>query len=234
MKGIRKLVFIISLAVFLFCGWKIGAYFYEGHVAEQQFVEIKKEIVEEKLTLEDLKEQNDDLWGWVTIKDTNIDYPVMYTPEDPEFYLRKNFDKEYAAEGVPFVDGIVDMDDSQVMFIYGHMMKNGYMFNNLTKYDDEGFFEEHKTIELEVLGEGKKTYQVFAFGKTETTTKGFDLYDYRNVYGEDQFNEFVSGVKGLTIYDTWVEPQYGEKIIVLSTCSYHHEDGRYFVAAVEK
>lgn len=222
------------LAVFLFCGWQIGKYFYEGYLNEQEYTEIKEEIIENELTLDDLKKQNDDLWGWIKIEDTNIDYPVMYTPEDPEFYLRKNFQKEYTEEGVPFADGIVDMDNSQVLFIYGHMMKNGYMFNNLIKYDEEGFYENHKIIDIELVGGEKKQYEIFAFGETESTAKGFNIYNYRNVYGEDEFYEFIRGTKGLTMFDSGISPKYGEKILVLSTCSYHHEDGRYFVAAVEK
>ena len=83
------------------------------------------------MTLEQLHTENQDLYGWISIEDTNIDYPVMFTPQDPEFYLRKNFQKEDAQEGVPFVDGRTDMENSMSMFIYGHQMKNGYMFNNI-------------------------------------------------------------------------------------------------------
>ena len=50
----------------------------------------KKEV----MTLEQLHTENQDFYGWISIEDTNIDYPVMFTPQDPEFYLRKNFQKE--------------------------------------------------------------------------------------------------------------------------------------------
>ena len=229
MKFFKKIVFCIALCVFVFSGVTLFNYFNDSKVAHKEYVEVK-----ETATLEELKKENKDLYGWISIADTNIDYPVMFTPEDPEFYLRKNFQKEYAEEGVPFVDGHTDMENSYGMFIYGHQMKNGYMFNNITKYDKEGFFQKHKEVVLETVDEGKKVYEVFAFGKTETNADGFNVYNYLNIYTADQYGEFIDGVKSISTYDTGITPEYGEKIIVLSTCSYHDEKGRYVLAAVEK
>ena len=53
-----------------------------------------------------LKEQNPDFAGWLNVPNTNIDYPVMYTPEDPEFYLRRGFDKTYFDSGTPFIGSL--------------------------------------------------------------------------------------------------------------------------------
>ncbi|MEE1037881.1 MAG: class B sortase [Eubacterium sp.] len=229
MKILKKIVFCIAVCVFVFSGVTLFQYFNESKASQKEYIE-KKEV----MTLEQLHTENQDLYGWISIEDTNIDYPVMFTPQDPEFYLRKNFQKEDAQEGVPFVDGRTDMENSMSTFIYGHQMKNGYMFNNITKYDQEGFYENHKEVVLETIEEGKKVYEVFAFGKTNTDAEDFNVYNYLNIYTADQYDEFIRGAKDLTFCETDLIPQFGEKIIVLSTCSYHHENGRYVLMAVEK
>ena len=47
-----------------------------------------------------LHEENSDLFGWLTIAGTKIDYPVMYTPEEPEKYLHLNFEEGYSLRSV--------------------------------------------------------------------------------------------------------------------------------------
>ena len=77
--------------------------------------------------------KNADCIGWVYIKDTAVDYPVMHTPSEPQRYLRLNFDKEYSTAGVPFLKGKCTMECDNLV-IYGHNMKNGTMFSDVTQY----------------------------------------------------------------------------------------------------
>ena len=92
---------------------------------------------EEKTVLPELAElylQNSDLAGWICIEDTNINYPVMHTPENPDFYLKHGFDKEYSDYGCPYVQDNCDVQKpSDNVVIYGHHMKNGSMFADLEK-----------------------------------------------------------------------------------------------------
>ena len=93
-------------------------------------------------------EQNADCIGWIFIDGTNINYPVMYTPDNPQKYLRLNFEKKYSQSGVPFLDGRCSLQDGNLI-IYGHNMKNGTMFSDLKKYLDTDFREAHKMIEFQ-------------------------------------------------------------------------------------
>ena len=93
-------------------------------------------------------EQNADCIGWIFIDGTNINYPVMHTPDNPQKYLRLSFEKKYSQSGVPFLDGRCSLQDGNLI-IYGHNMKNGTMFSNLKKYLDTDFREAHKTIEFQ-------------------------------------------------------------------------------------
>ena len=79
---------------------------------------------------------NNDMYGWISIDGTNINYPVMYTPDRKDYYLKKNFEKEYSAYGVPYIAEHCDpYEPSDNIIIYGHHMKNGSMFSDLMKYE---------------------------------------------------------------------------------------------------
>lgn len=69
-------------------------------------------------------EQNPDLFGWICIENTVLDYPVMHTPDDPEKYLRLSFEGEISTAGTPFMDAKCEIDSDNYI-IYGHNMKNG-------------------------------------------------------------------------------------------------------------
>lgn len=103
-------------------------------------------------------EQNADCIGWIYIDGTNINYPVMHTPDNPQKYLRLSFEKKYSQSGVPFLDGRCSLQDGNLI-IYGHNMKNGTMFSDLKKYLDTGFREAHKMIEFQTA-EGVFLFEV--------------------------------------------------------------------------
>lgn len=91
--------------------------------------------------------QNNDFVGWLSIDGTNINYPVMQTVDNPDYYLKRGFDKAYSDYGVPYVQENCVLGISDNMVIYGHNMKNGSMFADLCKYQDADFHQEHKTIQ---------------------------------------------------------------------------------------
>lgn len=108
----------------------------------------KKSETESTRNIAPVLEQNADCIGWIFIDGTNINYPVMHTPDNPQKYLRLSFEKKYSQSGVPFLDGRCSLQDGNLI-IYGHNMKNGTMFSNLKKYLDTDFREAHKTIEFQ-------------------------------------------------------------------------------------
>lgn len=110
---------------------------------------------EEKTILPEYAElflQNMDMVGWIKVEDTNINYPVMHTPDNPDFYLKHGFDKGYTDYGCPYVQENCDVQEaSDNIIIYGHHMKNGSMFADLEKFKSEDFYKEHKTISFNML-----------------------------------------------------------------------------------
>ena len=97
--------------------------------------------------LSELFAMNEDFIGWLCIPDTDINYPVMHTPDDPERCLRRNFHGEYSESGVPFLDFRCALD-SENLIIYNHNMMNGTMFAGLQGYVQEDFCKAHPVYRI--------------------------------------------------------------------------------------
>ncbi|MDO4460423.1 MAG: class B sortase [Clostridia bacterium] len=167
--------------------------------------------------------------GWITVPNTNIDYPVVHTPDEPEHYLRIDFNDEPATCGTPFVgDGCSTESDSFV--IYGHNMNNDTMFGTLDYYKEEDFWKKNKEFTFSSLYEDN-TYTVFAAFETEISSSAFPYYSFVGDLDKESFDELVENVKEASMYDTKLEPEYGQQLLMLSTCSYHSNSGRFVVIA---
>lgn len=116
--------------------------------------------------------ENSDCIGWLSIDGTNISYPVMHTPSDPQKYLRRNFYGKYSQSGVPFLDGRCDLQSTNLI-IYGHNMRNGTMFSDLKKYVNRDFLNAHRTVKFETA-DGVQTFTVAEVLKTNTSDAWYD------------------------------------------------------------
>ena len=116
--------------------------------------------------------ENADCIGWLSIDGTNISYPVMHTPSDPQKYLRRNFYGKYSQSGVPFLDGRCDLQSSNLI-IYGHNMRNGTMFSDLKKYLNTDFLNSHRTVRLETA-DGVFLFTVTEVRRTNTADPWYD------------------------------------------------------------
>ena len=179
-----------------------------------------------------LYEKNSDFVGWLHISNTNIDYPVMCTPDEPEYYLRRAFNQSYSQSGTPFI-GKDSTIDSDMFIIYGHNMKNGTMFGTLDRYMEKTFWQENSDISFTTVAEERK-YEVFAALETRILYReesGYCYYEQAGDLTKTAFEELVQWLADNALYDTGITPEYGEQIVILSTCSYHEENGRFIIAA---
>lgn len=192
---------------------------------------------EEKTLLPELAElfgQNGDLVGWISIADTNINYPVMQSVNEPNFYLKHGFDKAYTDYGCPYVQENCDMElPSDNIIIYGHHMNDGSMFAGLMKFKDKSFWEKHKTVSFDTLTD-RQTYEVIAVFKTVVYTDSpdsFKYYQFVNADTAEDFTAYVEKCKKLSLYETGITAEYGDKLLTLSTCEYSRTNGRLVVVA---
>lgn len=107
---------------------------------------------ENKRNISALQELNSHCIGWICIPDTNVNYPVMHTPDVAQYYLRLNFQQRYSISGTPFLDYRCTLE-SENLIIYGHNMNDGSMFADLLNYLDEGYRSSHSVIEFETAEE---------------------------------------------------------------------------------
>lgn len=176
-------------------------------------------------------EHNSDFVGWIFIEGTNIDYPVMQTIDNPNYYLKRSFEKQYSDYGVPYVQENCDLEFSDNCVLYGHHMNNGTMFSDLCKYADEDFYREHKTICFDTLS-GFGEYEVIAAFKTAAySEQGFKYYHFTLADSAEDFDAYIAKCKELSLYDTGVTAEYGDRLITLSTCEYSRPNGRMVVIA---
>lgn len=156
----------------------------------------------------------------------------MFTPNDPEYYLRRAFDKTNSESGTPFVDGAC-YEDGGIYLVYGHNMKNGTMFAELTKYADEKFRNEHPIIHFDTLYE-RGQYEVIAafYSKVyRIGEQGFCYYQYTDLAAPVTFHEYMDQVTAAALYDTGTTAEYGDQLLMLSTCDYGADNGRFVVVA---
>lgn len=187
MKKYTKIICMAAAVCLLgaaaFCGFRIYSHY--AHESEQEEVFEKiAEVVEQAQTGEsetvdvllteeetvlaeygELYLQNTDMVGWLSIAGTNINYPVMQTPNNPNYYLKHNFEKEYSDLGTPYVQENCDLLTSDNLVIYGHHIKGQKMFGALENYKSKDFYEEHKTIRFDTLTK-RGEYEIVAVFKT--------------------------------------------------------------------
>ncbi len=178
-------------------------------------------------------EMNNDMVGWITIPDTKVNYPVMQTPDNPDYYLKRNFYRQSSDWGAIYAREVCDINrPSDNITLYGHHMKDGSMFAQISKFQFQNFWQEHQTFTFDTLYE-RHTYQIWAVFKTSANEgAGFPYHRFSDAQTKEEFDEFVSTVKRLDYYDTGITPQYGDKLLTLSTCEYTLSNGRFVVCAV--
>lgn len=183
---------------------------------------------------EALYERNSDMVGWIKIEGTQVNCPVMQSSEEIEFYLRRNFEKEYSYSGLPYMDDRCDVSEpNNNLLIYGHNMKDGTMFGELPKYESKSFWEQRRTIQFDLINE-VRTYEIIGMFRSkqyEEGEEGFRYYEYIDLSELNRFNEYIEQVKRASFVDTGVTANWGDQILTLSTCSYHVDSGTFVLVA---
>ena len=178
--------------------------------------------------------ENSDMVGWIQIEGTRIDYPVMQTPTDPNYYLKHDFEKHYTDYGCPFMQADCDaLAPSDNLIIYGHNMKDGSMFADLDKYRSKDFWQAHKTVRFDTAA-GSSAYEIFAVIRTTVQADAADalpFYWFVDAAAPEEFADYVSACKARALYDTGISAQYGDKLLTLSTCDNLTDNGRLLVIA---
>ena len=190
------------------------------------------EVPDKELHFTELRETNSDIYAWICIPDTKIDYPILQSEEELDYYLQTNLDGSKGYPGCIYTQMMNSKDWSdRNTVIYGHNMGNGTMFQNLHYYEDSEFFESHPYVyiytEQELL-----VYRVFAAYENDDR----HVLLYNDFSTPESFEEYIDKVyekDGLSDHlDEDARPGAEDRIITLSTCINKKPNRRWLVQAV--
>ena len=172
-----------------------------------------------------LQAENSDCVGWLTIPNTSVDYPVMFTPSEPEHYLRRDFYGAQASGGTPFLDGRnTAQAEGQNLIVYGHNMLDGSMFKPIVQYLEPNFRQTHQDIYLE-LGNTQYRYQMLAVLETTVDCPVYRYTDLSDSAAESDFRSALFDTANLDVI------HHTEGYLTLSTCGDWGGDTRVLVVA---
>ena len=228
--GLTSIAFLLMYAA----QSKQQAHLY-GNLAAVREQDTQQEIASQSSvqpTSRNLYLENPDMVGWIRINGTDIDYPVVQRADDPTYYLKHNFEKNYTDYGCPFMQADCDaLAPSDNLIIYGHNMKDGSMFADLAKYRSKDFRQAHKIVRFDTAL-GSSAYEIFAVIHTTVqadSADAFPFYRFVNAAAPEDFAAYVSACKARALYDTGISAQYGDKLLTLSTCDNITDNGRWLV-----
>lgn len=178
-----------------------------------------------------LSDEYPDMAAWIKIDGTKVDYPVMQTPDKPNYYLRRDIDGAYSSYGVPYLQENCELNESDNLIIHGHAFKNGDMFGALKNYTEKSFCDAHGMITLSTQTETHE-YRIFAVLKVNVEDENCFAYWSFTDGDATAYADFVKQAKLLSFYDTGITPEYGQQLLTLSTCEYTYANGRLAVLAV--
>lgn len=182
-----------------------------------------------------LQEQNPEIYAWIRVPGTTIDYPIVQSMEGDEYYLRRNIDREDALEGSLFTQVTFNSQtfaDPHTV-IYGHNMTDygDTMFTDVRKYDSREYFDEHRDVYI-YTPEKELHYKVFA---AYIWNDEHLLYTYQCRVPEvfQNYLDMVMANKDLkAVIDTDMQLTSEDKILTLSTCESNESYDRFLVQAV--
>ena len=225
---------VLAVLYFSSCaGERIGEVYDEPKIAEAEHETeepaLKERVLLSKITALRELYNNEDIVGFVEIKGTSISDPVVQS-SDNAYYLNHNLHGEFDRQGAVFLDFENDLDELQDdnTIIYGHNLKNGAMFHDIRLYFDEDFYKEHKHILLTTPYE-ETLWEIFSFFQTTTDF----YYLTTNYQDKDEFFDFILQLQKMSLYETGVNIDGSDQILILSTCAVNNESGnnRYVLAA---
>ena len=169
---------------------------------------------------EELKSINNNYEMWIEIPNTKINYPIVQG-KDNEYYLKHNFKNESNMSGTIFVDCNNNIDEDKNIIIYGHNMRNGTMFNNITKFKEESFFNNNNTINI-IRNNILYQYEIFSIYVEDESKVSLEIEFTDN----DAFVNYALNEASKSMYNKNIIITEEDKIITLVTCSYEYTGER--------
>ncbi|MBD5458679.1 MAG: class B sortase [Lachnospiraceae bacterium] len=187
------------------------------------------EIPEKDLDWNALHEQNEDIYAWIYVPDTTVDYPILQHPTDNSYYLNYNMDGTKGYPGCIYTEDFNSKDFSDIhTVIYGHNLKDKTMFSSLHNFEDRELLSEDHYIFI-YTQDYVFVYRIFAAYEFSAIHL-LDNFDYTNeyVYADYLKQIYRTADWGANVRED-IEVTTDDKIVTLSTCTADHDSNRRFL-----
>lgn len=237
----KKLINLILIALVIFCFGKVVFKYYQYYTDSKSYSQIqtlKPEVIsidnnieaedinnEYKLKEEELLKINKDYKMWLSVTDTNIDYPIVQG-RDNEYYTTHDFNGYESISGALFIDSNNNLDIDKNIVIYGHHMKNETMFHNLNYFKEEEFFKEN---EISIIMNGKE-YKYDPFS-VYVIPEGEAVFNMSFIDGSS-YKKYLEGLRDKSYFNRDINLDKDSEIITLITCSYEYDGARTIVHGI--
>ena len=178
---------------------------------------------------------NNDIYAWIRIPGTPIDYPILNRKGDNEYYLKRNYYRYADTRGSIFTEDYNNRDfNDPVTLIYGHNMSSGSMFGSIQKtYTKKSFMQSHKELQI-ILPDKTYTYEIFAAVPYSNIHLMY-YYDFTNTYVFTEVMNDILSVRAMNaVVDKTVKVTPDDHIVILSTCLSGNGNQRYLLLAVRR
>ena len=242
-KGIRTIILVLLLAVFLFSVARLLLYYLEYRKEDARYETAAEYYIQElpagesdiriagqgeaevcpiAVDFEALAAESENVAGWLYCAGTNINYPVMQG-EDNDYYLHHSYNGQESRGGAIFVDAgnRPHFADSNTI-IYGHHMKNGSMFAHLSDWEDPAYFASHSEMWLLTP---EHNYRVELLGGYLTPAVSDSYTIFTGACPE--FDDYLRNVAAAFDIETEADMPVDGRYVMLSTCEYDYTDARY-------
>lgn len=191
------------------------------------------EVPEKKMDWDALYETNEDIYAWIYIPNTNVDYPILQHPTLNDYYLDYNLDHTKGYPGCIYSQvqyNSKDFTDFNTV-LYGHNMRNGTMFRTLHNFEDETFFEENRYVYI-YTPEKVLVYDIFA--AYEFDDRHLLVYfDNESLSDREDYLEEVFSIRDMSAhFRNNVNVTTDSNILTLVTCIGSKPNNRYLVQGV--
>ncbi len=195
-------------------------------------IELGISIPELELDWKVLEKQNGDIYSWIYIPGTNVNYPVLQHETENDYYLDRNLDHSQGLPGCIYTQKLNAMDYSdRNTVLYGHNMKDGTMFKTLHNYSDRAFFDENRYIYI-YTQEKVLAYEIYGACEVSNAHLLYK-YDFTTNDGVTEFLGDLAAERGMSnqIAEE-LEVTEDAKVITLSTCISSKPNHRWIVVGV--
>ena len=243
-KNPRRILGVILLVLAVACLGGLIYYKVAQSSKEDVYQKVQKTAVDEEkkqeegpeyvspIDFEELQKLNADIYAWIEIPGTAINYPVVQSPNDDGYYLNHTIEGQEGYPGAIYTEcqNAKDFSDYNTV-IYGHNMKDGSMFMGLHAYEDPQYLKEYNEVIIYTPNH-QYTYRIFA-AVIYNNSHILNSYDFENEEQRQLYLDSIYASRTMqSSIDDSVEVDTQSKLLTLSTCIGGQPNQRFLVEAV--